>query len=72
MNANSNIVVLKYYTDFDFLFISQPVYEAGEKAVTYDLSYIGEIDVKSMLQNSENEIVIKKNITKMIAFSLYQ
>lgn len=72
MNANSNIVVLKYYTDFDFLFISQPVYEAGEKAVTYDLSYVGEIDVKSMLQNSENEIVIKKNITKMIASSLYQ
>lgn len=72
MNANSNIVALKYYTDFDFLFISQPVYEAGEKAVTYDLSYVGEIDVKSMLQNSENEIVIKKNITKMIASSLYQ
>lgn len=72
MNANSNIVALKYYTDFDFLFISQPVYEAGEKAVTYDLSYVGEIDVKSILQNSENEIVIKKNITKMIASSLYQ
>ena len=72
MNANCNIVALKYYTDFDFLFINQPVYEAGEKTVTYDLSYVGEIDVKSMLQNSENEIVKKKNITKMIASSLYQ
>ncbi len=72
MNANCNIVALKYYTDFDFLFINQPAYEAGEKTVTYDLSYVEEIDVKSMLQNPENEIVIKKNITKMITSSLYQ
>ena len=66
MNAKANIVALKLYTDFDFLFINQPIYEAGELKVNYELSYVGEIDVKSELEKTDNEIVIKKNITKMI------
>lgn len=71
INAECNIVTLKYYTDYDFLFINQPIYKAGEKPVTYELSYVGEIDVKSMIQSFDNEIVVKKNITKMIESSLY-
>lgn len=71
MNAKENIAVLKLYTDYDFLFINQPIYEAGEQKVNYDLSYVGEIDVKSELEKTDNEIVIKKNITKMIKFALY-
>lgn len=72
MNAKCNIVALKCYTDYDFLFINQPIYEAGEKAVTYELSYAGEIDVNSIIQSSDNEILVKKNITKMIESSLYK
>lgn len=72
INAKCNIVALKYYTDSDFLFIHQPIYEAGDKTVNYDLSYAGEIDVISMLQTTDNEIVIKKNITKKIESILYQ
>lgn len=71
MNAKVNIVALKLYTDFDFLFINQPIYEAGERKVNYELSYAGEIDVKSELEKTDNEIVIKKNITKMIENALY-
>lgn len=71
MNAKGNIAVLKLYTDYDFLFINQPIYEAGEQKVNYDLSYVGEIDMKSELEKTDNEIVIKKNITKMIKFALY-
>lgn len=72
LNAKTNIVALKYYTDFDFLFINQPIYEAGEKPVTYELSYAGEIDVSSELNSTDNEIVLKKNITKMITSALYE
>lgn len=71
MNAQKNIVALKYYTDYDFLFINQPIYEAGSKPVTYELSYAGEIDVLSELEKSENDIATKKNITKMITSTLY-
>lgn len=71
MNANVNIVALKLYTDYDFLFINQPIYDAGDKKVNYELSYVGEIDVKAETEKTDNEIVIKKNITKMIKSALY-
>lgn len=71
MNANVNIVALKLYTDYDFLFINQPIYEAGNKKVNYELSYVGEINVKAEIEKTDNEIVIKKNITKVIKSALY-
>ena len=37
LNAKRNIVPLKLYTDFDFLFIHQPVWQAGEKPVVFSL-----------------------------------
>ncbi len=72
MNAKVNIVALKYYTDFDFLFLNQPVYEAGEKPVTYELYNAGEINTSDEMKKSDNEIVVKKNITKMIENILYK
>ena len=71
MNANVNIVALKLYTDYDFLFINQPIYDAGDRKVNYELSYVGEIDVKAEIEKTDNVIVIKKNITKMIKSALY-
>ncbi len=72
MNAGVNIVALKYYTDFDFLFINQPIYEAGEKPVTYELTVAGEINTSEEMKKFDSEIVIKKNITKMIENILYK
>ena len=71
MNSKTNIIALKYYTDYDFLFINQPIYEAGDKPVTYELSYVKEIDVLKELQKSDDEILVKKNITKLITSALY-
>lgn len=71
INANVNIVALKLYTDYDFLFINQPIYDAGDRKVNYELSYVGEIDVKAEIEKTDNVIVIKKNITKMIKSALY-
>lgn len=72
VNAAKNIVPVKFYSDFDFLFIHQPVWEAGEKTVTFSIEKLDEIDVISELARSETEIVQKKNITKMIENSLYK
>lgn len=72
MNARADIAALKYYTDYDFLFINQPIYEAGSKPVTYTLSFAGEINTDSELKKSDNKIVVKKNITNMITSLLYE
>lgn len=72
VNAGKNIVPLKLYSDFDFLFIHQPIWEAGEKTVTFSIEKVDEIDVISELSRGETEIVQKKNITKMIESSLYK
>lgn len=72
MNANVNIICLKYHTDFDFLFINQPIYEAGEKPVTYELTIAGEINTSEEMKKSDSEIAVKKNITKMIENMLYK
>ncbi len=72
MSAKANIAALKYYTDYDFLFINQPIYEAGSKPVTYTLSYAGEININEELEKSDNEIVVKKNITNIITSLLYK
>jgi len=71
LNAEKNIVPIKFYSDFDFLFINQPVWKAGEKTVTFSIEKLDEIDVLSELKKNETEIVQKKNITKMIENSLY-
>ena len=56
----------------DFLFINQPIYQAGSKPVTYELSYSGNIDISQELEKSENDIVIKRNITNLITKFLYE
>lgn len=71
LNAKRNIVPLKLYTDFDFLFIHQPVWQAGEKPVVFSLEKCPEINVLTEIQKHDSEIIIKKNITKLIENSLY-
>ena len=72
MYVNVDIECLKFYTDYDFLFINQPIYQAGSKPVTYELSYSGNIDISQELEKSENDIVIKRNITNLITKFLYE
>lgn len=72
INAEKNIVPIKFYSDFDFLFIHQPVWEAGDKTVTFSVEKLDEINVISELKKNETEIIQKKNITKMIENSLYK
>ena len=52
LNAKRNIVPLKLYTDFDFLFIHQPVWQAGEKPVVFSLENMtAKLLLKKILQN---------------------
>ena len=70
--SHKNIVMLNIETDFDFLQIHQPIYEAGTKAVTYNLEYLEEIDTDKFLEKFPDEVTFKKEVTKLISTTLYK
>ena len=66
-----NIVMLGMETNFDFLQINQPVYEAGSETVVYSIKYLGEINTKEFLEQYPDEVTFKTEITRYIAKILY-
>lgn len=69
--SGKNISVLSLKTDSRFLQGHQPIYDAGKKAVKYDLDYIDEINVKEFLEKYPDEVTFKTEVTKMITKTLY-
>ena len=69
LNANKNIVPIRFFSNNDFMFINQPFYEVGEKRVTFEIEQMSEINVQDFI--SASEIVSKKKITQQIEKSLY-
>lgn len=69
LNANKNIVPIRFFSNDDFMFINQPFYEVGEKRVTFEIEQMPEINVQDFI--SASEIVSKKKITQQIEKSLY-
>ena len=69
LNANKNIVPIKFFSDNDFLFINQPFYAAGDKIVTFEIEEGEEIHIEDF--RNESEIITKKEITREIEKSLY-
>ena len=69
LNSNKNIIPIKFFTDYDFMFINQPFYEVGEHRVTFEVEQMPEINVQDFI--SDSEIVSKKKITQQIEKSLY-
>ena len=69
LNANKNIVPIRFFSNNDFMFINQPFYEVGEKRVTFEIEQMPEINVQDFI--SASEIVSKKKITQQIEKSLY-
>lgn len=69
LNSNTNIVPIKFFTDYDFMFINQPFYEVGENRVTFEVEQMPEINVQDFI--SDSEIISKKKITQQIKKSLY-
>ena len=69
LNANKNIVPIRFFSNNDFMFINQPFYEVGEKRVTFEIEQMPEINVQDFI--SDSEIVSKKKITQQIEKSLY-
>ena len=70
--SRKNIVMLNIETDFDFLQIHQPIYDAGTKAVVYNLEYLNEIDINKFLEKFPDEVTFKTEITKQISATLYK
>mgnify|MGYP004661900143 FL=1 len=69
LNADKNIVPIRFFADGDFMFINQPFYEVGEKRVTFEIEEMPEINIQDFI--SDSEIVSKKKITQQIEKSLY-
>ena len=69
LNSNKNIVPIKFFTDYDFMFINQPFYEVGENRVTFEAEQMPEINIQDFI--SDSEIISKKKITQQIEKSLY-
>ena len=70
LNAEKDIVPIIMYTNFDFLQIGQPFYDAGEKPVTYTIQALDKIDIKPFLEYKD-EVSQKKDLTKEIKKALY-
>ncbi len=71
LNAKRNIVPIVMYTDFDFLQIGQPFYDAGEKPVTYTIKCNTEININKYL-NYEDTVRQKKDLSNEITNNLYE
>ncbi len=71
LHSKKNIVPIIMHTDFDFLQIGQPFYDAGTKPVTYSISCLDSINIESLL-NIQDEIEQKKKLTDEIKKSLYK
>lgn len=70
LNAKKNIYPIKMHTDFDFLQIGQPFYDAGEKPVIYTIKCKEKIDINKYLIY-EDEVQQKKDLTEEIRNKLY-
>lgn len=69
LNSGKNIVPVKMYTDYDFLQIGQPVYDAGDKVINYYIEPMEEINIQDYI--TSDEVETKKNITTSVANALY-
>jgi len=70
--SRKNIVMLDLETDYDFLQINQPIYDAGDKPILYSLEYLGQIDTKEFIEKYPDEVTFNTKITKYISKTLYK
>lgn len=70
--SHKNIVMLNLETDYDFLQINQPIYDAGDKSVLYTLEYLGQINTNDYLDKYPDAVTFNTKITKQIAKNLYK
>ncbi|MBQ9245135.1 1-acyl-sn-glycerol-3-phosphate acyltransferase [bacterium] len=71
LNADKNVVPIKLYTDINFLQENEPIYHAGNKIVIYDIKILDTIITSEFKQKYNDEIVMKKELTKKIGNNLY-
>ena len=69
--TKKNIIMINMETNFDFLQIHQPFYEAGSETVVYNVKYLGKIDTEEFLNKYSDEVTFKTELTKYIAKTLY-
>lgn len=70
LNSKRNIYPVVMYTDFDFLQIGQPFYDAGERPVVYTIKCEAEINIDKYLKYND-EVFQKKELSEEIKNKLY-
>ena len=71
LKSNKNIVPVRITTDIDFLQENEPIYNAGNKVVTYNIEIDSTIKIQEFQSKFEDEIIQKQEITKEIRNKLY-
>ena len=66
--TRKDIVVLSINTSDKFLYINQPIYNAGNKTVLYSIEYLGKINVCDYIEKYNDDVTLKSKITKFIIF----
>lgn len=72
IESKNDITALKLTTDIDFLQIHQPIYDAGDKRVIYELSYIKTIKTEEITKQIDDEVELRKKLTYEIKSALYE
>lgn len=67
-----DIVPIYLMTDIPFLQIGEPVHKALEKRVEYELEAMPKIYLQDYLSKTDDEVILKRDITKAIRTALYK
>ena len=71
INSKKDIVPVIMSTDFDFLQIGQPFYDAGEKPVVYTIRAGKIIEIEKFMEY-QDEVLQKRDLTNEIKKALYE
>ena len=71
LETKRNIAVLKMTTNEDFLQVNQPFYDAGEKQINYDISFVKTINTADFANKENDEVLLRRNLTNEIKTALY-
>ena len=70
--SKKNIAALDIKTNAKFLYVNQPIYDAGYKPIEYTIDYLGEINTEEFIKKYDDEVTFKTEMTKKIAEILYK
>ena len=72
LKTKKNIVALDIRSNTKFLYVNQPIYDAGDKPIEYAIDYLDKINTEEYLEKYPDEVTFKSELTKKIGKILYK